>query len=181
MCRLLPACECESEICDCEVRTATCECKSDATAGEYGNDIRFANRNTQRQFGNTAIEAYNGDERYKAENHACECESEICDCEVGTATCECKSDATFGEYDCDIAISITGDGFLYNMVRIIVGTLVDVGLGRIAADKIPDIIAGCDRQLAGHTAPPQGLYMQQVYFSEEELLAAAKEAPNLLP
>ena len=176
-----PACECESEICDCEVGTATCECKSDATAGEYGNDIRFANRNTQRQFGNTAIEAYNGDERYKAENHVCECESEICDCEVGTATCECKSDATFGEYDCDIAISITGDGFLYNMVRIIVGTLVDVGLGRIAADKIPDIIAGCDRQLAGHTAPPQGLYMQQVYFSEEELLAAAKEAPNLLP
>ena len=174
-------CECESEICDCEVGTATCECKSDATSGEYGNDIRFANRNTQRQFGNTAIEAYNGDERYKAENHACECESEICDCEVGTATCECKSDATFGEYDCDIAISITGDGFLYNMVRIIVGTLVDVGLGRIAADKIPDIIAGCDRQLAGHTAPPQGLYMQQVYFSEEELLAAAKEAPNLLP
>ena len=112
---------------------------------------------------------------------ACEYESEICDCEVGTATCECKSDATAGEYDCDIAISITGDGFLYNMVRIIVGTLVDVGLGRIAADKIPDIIAGCDRQLAGHTAPPQGLYMQQVYFSEEELLAAAKEAPNLLP
>ena len=176
-----PACECESEICDCEVGTATCECKSDTTAGEYGNYIRFANRNTQRQFGNTAIEAYNGDERYKAENHACECESEICDCEVGTATCECKSDATAGEYDCDIAISITGDGFLYNMVRIIVGTLVDVGLGRIAADKIPDIIAGCDRQLAGHTAPPQGLYMQQVYFSEEELLAAAKEAPNLLP
>ena len=176
-----PACECESEICDCEVGTATCECKSDATSGEYGNDIRFANRNTQRQFGNTAIEAYNGDERYKAENHVCECESEICDCEVGTATCDCKSDATAGEYDCDIAISITGDGFLYNMVRIIVGTLVDVGLGRIAADKIPDIIAGCDRQLAGHTAPPQGLYMQQVYFSEEELLAAAKEAPNLLP
>ena len=176
-----PACECKSEICDCEVGTATCECKSDATSGEYGNDIRFANRNTQRQFGNTAIEAYNGDERYKAENHVCEFESEICDCEVGTATCECKSDATFDEYNCDIAISITGDGFLYNMVRIIVGTLVDVGLGRIAADKIPDIIAGCDRQLAGHTAPPQGLYMQQVYFSEEELLAAAKEAPNLLP
>ena len=81
----------------------------------------------------------------------------------------------------DIAISITGDGFLYNMVRIIVGTLVDVGLGRIAVKAVPDIIAGCDRQMAGHTAPPQGLYMKQVYFTKEALIAGANEAPTVLP
>jgi len=73
----------------------------------------------------------------------------------------------------EIAISVTGDGFLYNMVRIITGTLVDVGLGKIAADDVADIINGCDRNRAGHTAPPQGLYMAQVYFDKDDMLAGA--------
>lgn len=63
-----------------------------------------------------------------------------------------------------ITIVITGDGFLYNMVRIITGTLVDIGRGKIAAGKIPKIIEGKDRQKAGHTAPPQGLYLAEVYY-----------------
>ena len=67
---------------------------------------------------------------------------------------------------CDIEISLQGDGFLYNMVRIIAGTLVDVGAGRISADDMPEIIDSCDRSRAGHTAPPQGLYMAEVYFQE---------------
>ena len=67
---------------------------------------------------------------------------------------------------CDIEISLRGDGFLYNMVRIIAGTLVDVGVGRIRAEDIPEIIDSCDRSRAGHTAPPQGLYMAEVYFQE---------------
>lgn len=95
----------------------------------------------------------------------------------GQPACGGKSDTPF----CDIAVSVTGDGFLYNMVRIMVGTLVDVGLGRIAPEAIPGIMAGCDRQLAGHTAPPQGLYMQQVYFDEAELLEGAKRTPKILP
>ena len=66
-----------------------------------------------------------------------------------------------------IDLAVTGDGFLYNMVRIIAGTLVDVGLGRLAPEEIPEIIAGCDRQKAGHTAPPQGLYMAEVYFDKD--------------
>ena len=73
----------------------------------------------------------------------------------------------------EINISVTGDGFLYNMVRIITGTLVDVGLGRLQADDVPDIIAGCDRQNAGHTAPPQGLYMAEVYFDREIMIEKA--------
>ena len=64
----------------------------------------------------------------------------------------------------EIEIAVAGNGFLYNMVRIIAGTLVDVGLGKISAKDIPEIIASCDRSSAGHTAPPQGLYMAEVFF-----------------
>jgi len=64
-------------------------------------------------------------------------------------------------------IDVTGDGFLYNMVRIMAGTLVDVGTGRISAADVPAIIESMDREKAGHTAPPQGLYLMHVYFEEE--------------
>lgn len=65
-----------------------------------------------------------------------------------------------------IDIEVTGDGFLYNMVRIIAGTLVDAGCGKIEPEKLPEIIISCDRTLAGHTAPPQGLYLKEVYFDK---------------
>ena len=64
----------------------------------------------------------------------------------------------------EIHIEITGDGFLYNMVRIITGTLVEVGLGKLKPEVIPIIIESGDRQNAGHTAPAQGLYLVEVYF-----------------
>lgn len=63
-----------------------------------------------------------------------------------------------------IIIEITGDGFLYNMVRIIVGTLVETGAGKRSADDLPDVIRGRDRSRAGFTAPPQGLYLKEIYF-----------------
>jgi len=63
-----------------------------------------------------------------------------------------------------IEIDVHGSGFLYNMVRIIAGTLVYVGIGKIAAGDIPQIIASKDRTRAGITAPPQGLYMKKVYY-----------------
>lgn len=66
----------------------------------------------------------------------------------------------------DIIIRVTGNGFLYNMVRIIVGTLVDIGTNKISKKDLEDIISSKDRQRAGHTAPPQGLYMEKVYFEE---------------
>jgi len=61
-------------------------------------------------------------------------------------------------------IEVTGDGFLYNMVRIIAGTLVEVGLDKIHTAAIPAIIESKDRQNAGHTAPPQGLYLSEIYY-----------------
>ena len=63
-----------------------------------------------------------------------------------------------------IIIEITGDGFLYNMVRIIVGTLVEVGLGKREAGSVADTIASLNRANAGFTAPPQGLYLKEIYF-----------------
>ncbi len=66
----------------------------------------------------------------------------------------------------DIIISVKGDGFLYNMVRIIAGTLVDVGRNKIDADSLKEIIESKDRKNAGHTAPPWGLYMAEVYFND---------------
>ena len=64
----------------------------------------------------------------------------------------------------NIAIILTGNGFLYNMVRIIAGTLVDVGLGKIKARDIPEIIESKDRQKAGKTLPPQGLMLLSVEY-----------------
>ena len=67
-----------------------------------------------------------------------------------------------------IIIELTGNGFLYNMVRIICGTLVDVGLGKIQADEIPKIIKQKDRQKAGKTLPPYGLYLVNVEYEKEK-------------
>ena len=63
-----------------------------------------------------------------------------------------------------IGISITGNGFLYNMVRIIAGTLVFAGNGKINPDDIPDIIASKERKRAGITAPAHGLYLTEVFY-----------------
>ncbi len=63
-----------------------------------------------------------------------------------------------------IRIFIRADGYLYNMVRIIVGTLVMVGDGKIDHTDMPDIIASCDRTRAGITAPPEGLTLYEVHY-----------------
>lgn len=73
-----------------------------------------------------------------------------------------------GEDGRDIFIDITGDGFLYNMVRIITGTLVEVGQGKREPEDLKSIIESKDRQKAGHTAPPQGLCLMKVFFNGDE-------------
>jgi tRNA pseudouridine38-40 synthase len=64
----------------------------------------------------------------------------------------------------DITVRIEGDGFLYNMVRIITGTLVEVGQRKRSPESIKDTIASLDRSRAGHTAPPQGLYLDEIFY-----------------
>ncbi len=63
-----------------------------------------------------------------------------------------------------IWIELTGNGFLYNMVRIIAGTLVEVGLGKIEPDEILKIMNSKKRENAGKTLPPQGLYLVKVDY-----------------
>ena len=63
-----------------------------------------------------------------------------------------------------VKITVAADGFLYNMVRIIAGTLLDMERGRIAPGTMTEIIASCDRERAGHTAPPDGLYLDEVFY-----------------
>ena len=71
---------------------------------------------------------------------------------------------TVDKKDDIITLSVTGNGFLYNMVRIMVGTLVLCGTGKISPDDIADIVDSCDRSRAGATAPPDGLYLTEVIY-----------------
>ena len=66
-----------------------------------------------------------------------------------------------------IYIELTGSGFLYNMVRIIAGTLIDVGNGKINVEDIPNIINEGDRKKAGKTLPPHGLFLVKVEYESE--------------
>ena len=63
-----------------------------------------------------------------------------------------------------ITVTVEANAFLYNMVRIITGTLAEVGFGRISAEEIPVIIEEGNRTMSGLTAPPQGLFLKKVYY-----------------
>ena len=63
-----------------------------------------------------------------------------------------------------VVFSITANGFLYNMVRIIVGTAVDLSLGNIESSDFAELIESKDRSRLGITAPPQGLYLNKVIY-----------------
>ena len=74
-------------------------------------------------------------------------------------------------YDCSVSMNndiitvrVSADGFLYNMVRIIVGTLVEVSDGKIDENSALEILSSRNRRLAGVTAPPQGLYLNKVFY-----------------
>lgn len=82
------------------------------------------------------------------------------DCTVGISN----------EWPQQIEIEVEADAFLYNMVRIITGTLTDVGTGRISSDDIKKVIESCDRREAGMTAPPQGLFLKKVFYANENAL-----------
>lgn len=66
-----------------------------------------------------------------------------------------------------ITITIEGNGFLYNMIRIIAGTLIEVGRGALSPEVIPSILKGLDRSLAGPTAPPEGLILMKIDYGNK--------------
>lgn len=67
-----------------------------------------------------------------------------------------------------VVLSVIGNGFLQHMVRIITGTLIEVGLGQRAADSIPELLLAKDRKLAGYTAPAEGLCLAGVLYEESK-------------
>jgi tRNA pseudouridine38-40 synthase len=66
-----------------------------------------------------------------------------------------------------IVVRVAGNAFLHSMVRVIVGSLVEVGLGRRPASWLADALAACDRASAGPTAPAEGLTLWHVSYPEE--------------
>lgn len=64
----------------------------------------------------------------------------------------------------EIRISFTGNGFLYNMVRILTGTLIEIGQGERQPEEIRAILQAKNREAAGFTAPPQGLVLVSVEY-----------------
>ena len=67
----------------------------------------------------------------------------------------------------EITIRISGNGFLYNMVRIIVGTLVRVGRGFYTTEKVKEILEAKDRKAAGVTAPAHGLMLVEIRYPKK--------------
>lgn len=67
-------------------------------------------------------------------------------------------------HDEELHMTIEGNGFLYNMVRIIAGTLWEVGIGKREAESLAKVIADGERRNAGKTAPAHGLYLEKVYY-----------------
>lgn len=68
-----------------------------------------------------------------------------------------------------VVFTAEGDGFLYNMVRIMVGTLLEIASGKRTADCIPDVIAAKNRDCAGATVPAKGLFLDEVFYPQEFL------------
>ena len=75
--------------------------------------------------------------------------------------CSVSEDAEMPEL---LTVTVEADAFLYNMVRIITGTLAEVAFGKIKPEEIPDIIKSGDRRQSGLTAPPEGLFLMKVYY-----------------
>lgn len=63
-----------------------------------------------------------------------------------------------------LMIRFVGNGFLYNMIRILVGTLLEVGSGKRTPETMSELLAARDRNVAGKTAPPHGLYLWEVFY-----------------
>ncbi len=85
-----------------------------------------------------------------------------------------QEDSTREIYDCQVeredelvTFSVTGDGFLYNMVRIMVGTLLAINEGKLEPGAINEILKTGDRSKAGKTARPEGLYLDYIYYDED--------------
>ncbi len=84
----------------------------------------------------------------------------------GGGTIRCVKALEIERRDQLVRVTIAADGFLHRMVRTIVGTLVECGIGRRDPRSMPEVMAACDRRTAGLTAPPHGLYLAGVKYDD---------------
>ncbi|MDM8212514.1 tRNA pseudouridine(38-40) synthase TruA [Enterococcus hirae] len=77
-----------------------------------------------------------------------------------------KAEMVFDELEHQLIFTFSGNGFLYKMVRIMIGTLLKIGNGRMAPERILEILEKKDRNLAGPTASPEGLYLLEVEYAD---------------
>lgn len=78
-----------------------------------------------------------------------------------------KTVKIYRDYDDTVCFAVSADGFLYNMVRIMAGTLIAVAVGRLTLDDVKEALLTGKRKKAGFTAPPEGLYLNKVYYTKE--------------
>lgn len=119
------------------------------------NYAYFYRRSIDAEYLNQQAQAYVGSHDYSG---FCSVKSDVED-----TVREVKSFSVRREGDM-VYFTVEADGFLYNMVRIMVGTLLFVSEGKIGEGELSDVIASCDRKRAGKTAPPQGLYLNRVVY-----------------
>src|SRR5690606_2293046 len=93
------------------------------------------------------------------------------------------SDASVRAANNDVVVDFAGGGFLWHQVRIMTGTLIQVGLGRRDAATIPEVLAARDRKASGPTAPSHGLYLLWIRSREEPAIepGAADSCANQSP
>lgn len=84
----------------------------------------------------------------------------------GRNFCRTVSHASVERAGSLVRFTVAADGFLYNMVRILTGTLLCVAQGKLRPEEIPAVFAARDRAAAGPTAPPQGLFLNRVFYDE---------------
>ena len=87
---------------------------------------------------------------------------------LAPTTCETIYSSEWLEKDGMLLYRVSGSGFLYHMVRNLVGTFVEIGSSRRESTSVPVLIAARDRSRAGPTAPPQGLFLMNVVYAEHE-------------
>lgn len=78
-----------------------------------------------------------------------------------------------------VILDYTGNGFLYQMVRILTGSLLEVGMGKRKPEQMAEILEARDRQAAGFTAPPEGLFLMRVEYPEAALGQSAEQIGNI--
>ncbi|MCH5188986.1 MAG: tRNA pseudouridine(38-40) synthase TruA [Oscillospiraceae bacterium] len=112
----------------------------------YPLDVNEMNKNAKDFIGTFDFSAF------------CSADSEVQDKVREISECKAEKDGNL------IKITVRGNGFLYNMVRIMVGTLLYIQNGKIESGTIPQIIESKDRNRAGVTAKPEGLYLNKVFY-----------------